>query len=325
MNVPADPLVTAVVPYFEAGDSVRATIDSLLAQTVEDIEILIIDDGSRRAPLPHDLPADERLIIDRLEINGGYARVTNHAVRRARGEWVTFVDSDDTVTPDYLERLYGAAESTGADVVFTPMVRVSGGAVIGRGPWAPPGDVMKSKSALRTMLQGNLVGTQHALFRRPLPFAAEGQVYSDFDFVLRHVARSTVIACVDEELYLNTVHVDSATGSLRPGIWDLVALNELVRPVVEEAFPPPEAAALLQDHRDVTLTQILHSAANEREDSALRQEVTSWCRERITVPGVLTQLRQGRRMAAGSWSLALVSGGLHRWAYQRFDSRRKAA
>ena len=324
-NGSALPLITVVVPYYETGVSVRRTIDSLLVQTIEDIEILIIDDGSRREPVPHDLPHDARLVIDRQERNGGYASLTNHAVRTARSEWVTFVDSDDTVTPDYLERLLDTGVRTGADVVFTPMIRVSGSKVMGRGPWTPPSDVMSSRTALRALLQGKLVGTQHALFRNPRPLATVGQVYSDFDFALRHVARSEIVACVDEELYLNTVHVASATGSLRPGIWDLVALNELIRPVIEEAFSPDEAALLLHHHRDITLTQVLHTAANEREDSNLRREVTDWCRARITVPGILTQLREGRRAAAGSWSLALVSGTLHRRAYQCFDSRRKAA
>lgn len=324
MNVPiVPPRITVVVPCYEAAGTVRAAVDSVLAQTFEDFELLIIDDGSVREPVPDGLDEDPRTRVVRMRRNGGYARVTDKAVAMARGEWVTFVDADDTVAPTYLERLLEVGEETGADAVFTPMFRVADGRVIGTGPWNPATSVMSSRAALRALLQGDLSGTQHLLLRRPSVPSEPDQIYSDFVFVVRCIAEGGTVACVDEELYLNTVHAASVTGSLRPGAWDLVRLNDAVRPSIERAFDADEAAALLQDHRDLTLTQLLHTAAHETEDSPLRRSVIAWCRRRITLAGILRQLRRGHRAAAASWLLARVAPSLHLRAYHAFDARRR--
>jgi glycosyltransferase involved in cell wall biosynthesis len=325
MSTSPAPQATVVIPYFEASATVRATLDSVLAQSVRDIEVLLVDDGSVREPLPADLPDDPRVHVMRRPQNGGYARVTNEAVARARGEWVTFVDSDDTVAPDYLERLIAAGEAAGADAVFTPMIRVAGGRTIGRGPWNPRSDVLSSADAIRALLHGDLSGTQHLLLRRPAAVSEPDQVYSDTIFTLRNLAHAGDVACVDAELYFNSVRIGSTTGTLRTTVWDLVRLNEVLRPTVESVFAPQEAAELLQAHRDLSLTQILHTAANEREDSPLRAEVTDWCRRRISLRGIADQARRRNYLAAASWSLAKLSGSLHRRAYQAYDSRRKQA
>ena len=65
---------------------VRA-LGSALAQTLTDIEILVVDDGSTVDPVPEDLTEDPRVIVDRRAHNTGYAGVTNHANARARGRW----------------------------------------------------------------------------------------------------------------------------------------------------------------------------------------------------------------------------------------------
>lgn len=52
-----DPVVTVVVPSYESGRTVRDTVESLLAQTWRDLEVLVVDDGSRRDAVPEDLPA----------------------------------------------------------------------------------------------------------------------------------------------------------------------------------------------------------------------------------------------------------------------------
>lgn len=322
---PESPLITVVVPCYEAGGTVRATVDSLLEQTMTDFELLLVDDCSRRSPVPTDLPADPRLVVVHRHVNGGYARVTNQAVERSRSEWVTFVDADDTVVPTYLERLLEAGEAADAGVVLTPMIRHVEGTVIGTGPWRPPGANSDARTAMRALLRGDLAGTQHVLLRSPEPIAHPDQTYSDFAYLLAHVARGDRVAYVDEPLYLNAVHPASVTGSLRPGIWDLVTLNELIRPVVAEVFDREEAGDLLAAHRSLTLTQILHTTSNERRDTPLRREVMAWCREHITGRGILDQLREGHRITAGSWALAKASGSLHRRAYQLYDSRRKPA
>lgn len=313
------PLVTVVVPAYEVGEDIRPTLDSVLAQTLTDLEVLVVDDGSPTTPVPEDLPADPRLVVDRRPVNRGYAAVTNHAVARARGEWVVFVDADDIVEPTYVEVMVAAGEHFHADAVLAPLLCVRDGREMGTLLWDPPGTVSDGPEAMRRLLRNEIAGSQHLLLRRPRPDAPEELVYSDWVFLLRHLSRSTLVAYVEEPLYRYTIHGESISGGLHESVWNIAEVPDRVAPLLPEVFEPGEARLLEADMRQLTVSQMLHKAARERRDTPLRAEVTRWCRERMGLRGAAVLLRHGHRTDAASWLLALVSPALHRRAYQSYD------
>lgn len=92
----ATPRVSVIIPVYQRqADGVRA-LRSALAQDVEDLEILIIDDGSPDPfVLPPDLAADPRICLIRHAVNGGESAARNTGLARARGDWIAYLDSDD--------------------------------------------------------------------------------------------------------------------------------------------------------------------------------------------------------------------------------------
>ncbi|GAB2536091.1 glycosyltransferase family 2 protein [Brachybacterium huguangmaarense] len=316
--------VTVVIPAYEAADTVRAAVDSVLAQTFGDFVLHIVDDGSTLAPVPEDLPDDPRVILERLSANGGYAHVTNHAVRAARSEWVTFVDADDVIAPTFLERMLAVGEATGADVVFSEIARIADGAILGNTGTMPAQESSDALTAVRAIMSGGIEPSQHVLLRRPRPCAIEGQTYSDFPFVLEHTVAARRVGYVQEPLYHYTVRPESVTGRLRPQVWDLVAIDDAVAPILVAAFGPEEARRLGQAHRDLTRSHILHAAAKEREDSPLLREVTAWCRSGITPAGMVRLVRAGHPLFAVSWAIAKVSPPLHRRVFRAYDRWRRS-
>lgn len=324
MTAPStSPRVTVVVAAYRVGEGIRPTLESVLAQTMDDLELLVIDDGSPDQPVPDDLPDDPRLIVDRRPVNGGYAAVTNDAIARARGEWVVFVDADDLIEPDYLAVMLEAGERFGADAVLAPILCVRDGHEIGTQLWnPPPGSVSDEKEAMRRLLRNDIAGSQHVLLRRPTVTSPEELVYSDWVFLLRHLATSTLVAYVERPLYRYTIQAESIAGGLHESVWTLAEVPGFVTPLIRQAFDPAEAARLDATMRRLTVSHMLNKAARESRPSELRTEVTSWCRARMSWKDVLTLARDGHRKDAASWTLALLSPTLHRRAYQ-FRDRRK--
>lgn len=322
----SSPLVTVVMACYNADESLRAALDSVLVQTVDDIEVLVIDDGSTVSPVPEDLPADPRLEVIRLPENTGYAGVTNEALRLARGEWVTFVDSDDTVPEDYLQALLATAAEHGADTVFAPIPCFRNGRRIGTQWWTPPGRSSDARAAMRAILRHEIPGNQMVLMRRPTAEAPLGQPYSDYVFQLRNLGTrpDSVVGYADRELYRYTIHPESVTGGLHESVWTLRELPDLVRDLVAETFPAEEAATLQADLERHVITQMLHKAAREKTASPLRDEVTAWCRRRISLRGALALARHGHRSEAVEWLLVTISPALHRALYQQYDRRKDA-
>lgn len=114
-------LVSVVVPAYNAQEYVKRCLDSLIGQTYKCIEILIVDDGSKDATgAICDMYADQddRVRVFHVE-NGGVSRARNIGLENARGEYVMFVDSDDYVAFDYVEKHYQAIRSAQADLAVT--------------------------------------------------------------------------------------------------------------------------------------------------------------------------------------------------------------
>lgn len=125
-----NPKISIIVPVYNVESFLPRCLDSLLGQTMHDIEVICVDDESpdnSLAILQRYAAQDERVrVVSQKNKRQGGARNTGFDL--ARGEWVAFVDSDDWVDADYFERLAEAAERTGADIACASM-RKEGGRV----------------------------------------------------------------------------------------------------------------------------------------------------------------------------------------------------
>lgn len=112
--------VSVIVPVYNVEKYLARCVNSLLGQTLHDIEIILVDDGSPdRCPLMCDAYAEEdkRIKVIHKE-NGGLGYARNSGIDAATGEYVAFLDSDDYVDKDTYEWLYGQAMKTDADGIF---------------------------------------------------------------------------------------------------------------------------------------------------------------------------------------------------------------
>ena len=114
------PLVSVLLPTYNTLRYLPRCMDSVLAQTYPNLEILCMDDGSTDgsgAYLDRVAETDSRVRVIHFTENQGVPSARNRAVDEARGEWLFFMDSDDWIDPDYIGALVRHALETGLDVV----------------------------------------------------------------------------------------------------------------------------------------------------------------------------------------------------------------
>ena len=115
-----NPKISIIVPIYNVEKFLPRCLDSLLAQTFPDFELLLIDDGSKdRSGDICDKYAlkDQRIRVFHKE-NGGVASARQLGVDEARGEYSIHADGDDWVEPDMLQCFYDKAKETNADIVI---------------------------------------------------------------------------------------------------------------------------------------------------------------------------------------------------------------
>lgn len=120
-----DPLFSVVTPVYEPpADILRQAIDSVRKQTFGDWELLLVDDGSKsrevREVLDRAAAEDDRITVEYRREQGGIVAASNAALRKARGEWVAFLDHDDLYHPEALEKVADTVRSyEDVDYVYT--------------------------------------------------------------------------------------------------------------------------------------------------------------------------------------------------------------
>lgn len=119
-NTKTSPKLSIIVPAWDVERYLGRCLDSLTCQTIEDIEIIVVDDKSTDGTLGlmrEYERRDPRVRVIELGKNGGAAVARNAGLAMAAGEYIGFVDSDDFVDPDFYEKLYSRAKETDADIV----------------------------------------------------------------------------------------------------------------------------------------------------------------------------------------------------------------
>ena len=198
--------VTAVLPTFNRRSSLGAAVDSVLTQTMVELELIIVDDASDVGARPDpEAFGDPRVRLLRREANGGVAAAQNTGLRAASGEYVAFIHSDDRWLPAKLEHQIGVLEGADPGCVgvesATRHVHTASSVV---GP--------RLESRTHEDLLARRVKNLHIsgfLFRRELLLEAGGfdellRAYEDLDVLIRLSRRSAfltsdeVVAVVDQ-------------------------------------------------------------------------------------------------------------------------------
>ncbi len=210
-----DPLVSVIIPCFNYGRFLERAIDSILGQTIDNIEIIVVEGGSTDGETPDivkrlNRPKTRVIIHDRPTLVGANR---NAGIAIARGKFICCLDADDTLDPTYLEKAAYLLDAHFYDVVSTG-IRFTGArtGVI---------DVLETPS-LKDMTYGNHV-TTCAVFRRDLWEKAGGffdtgkgqdHVAEDWDFWLRCVAVGGRVRNITGEYLFNyTVHDSGSLSS----------------------------------------------------------------------------------------------------------------
>ena len=217
--------VSVIVPVFNAERTIRACIESLRLQTLQDIECIFIDDASGDGTykvLEEYQKKDPRVIVLHNNENIGAAASRNRGLEMAKGEYVQFVDADDYLDLEALERLYMAAEAQKAEMCYLGMqahfestadeLRVQEG-IRGKYPGLYSGKELIAQFVenkefflyLCSVFYNNAFIREHSLSFRNLRIGEGG------DFILRALCRAEKVMVCNEKYYHYRVHESSVT------------------------------------------------------------------------------------------------------------------
>ena len=120
------PTVSIIVPVYNDAIYIRRCLDSLINQTLKDIEIIVVDDGSTDttpAVLKEYLKKDSRICVITQE-NSKQGTARNNGLKIAKGEYIAFIDSDDWVDTDYFEKMLEVSKRTNVDITVSSAKRI---------------------------------------------------------------------------------------------------------------------------------------------------------------------------------------------------------
>ena len=148
-----EPLVSIIVPVYNAQEFLERCIKSVLAQEYTNLELLLVDDGSKDesgAICDAFAAQDARTRVIHKE-NTGVSDSRNRALDQAKGDYVQFLDSDDWLTPDATKQFVRSAENCHSDMVIADFYRVIGDTI------SHKGDIEKEELLTREEFAGHMM------------------------------------------------------------------------------------------------------------------------------------------------------------------------
>jgi glycosyltransferase involved in cell wall biosynthesis len=214
----AAPLVSVVIPAYNAAPYIQRTIDSVRAQTWRDYEVIVVNDGSPdTAELENSLFAYRAFINYIFQANRGAAAARNTALRIARGRYVAFLDADDSWLPTYLQRqLAFLAAHPSSDLVYADAHLVGDSPLAGRTfmQTAPSRGAVTVKSllSLRCHVIASGVVARRSVILDAGMFDETIRRGHDFDLWVRLASRGARLSYQRKVLLTRHIHLDNLSG-----------------------------------------------------------------------------------------------------------------
>lgn len=211
------PLVSVIIPVYNSMPYLTETLESVLGQDLASFEVIAVDDGSTDGSgeeLDRFAARDERMTVIHQENSGWPGSPRNRGLERAEGEFVFFMDSDDTIAPHALRAMAEMAEDRGADVVIPRLQGAAGRKVQGLFHRHPHGPISLGR-AMETLSPQKLF-RREMIERDGLRFPEEHVRLEDGIFVTRaYVLARRIVFCGRDPLYFIALRDDGGNISSR--------------------------------------------------------------------------------------------------------------
>lgn len=268
--------LSVIVPVYRAETTLRKCVDSLLAQTLSDLEIILVNDGSpdgSQAVMDEYAARFPDKVRTRTVSNGGQGRARNIGIDMARGEWLGFVDSDDWILPEMYEKMIAAAVREQTDLAVCQILNCyADGRTEVDCFWQTERPMTAAGSASDKVFRRSLI--------EDLRFP-EGLWYEDFAFSALALSRAGRFAGVREALYCyrighsSTMHNDNARKNL-----DMLAVLDLLRQPMLDAGREKDYASLVLNHALLdTINRVRQQNSPDKE--TVIKEIRSYVNQQI--------------------------------------------
>lgn len=210
-------LISIIVPCYNVESYLPICVDSILNQSYKNIEVWLVNDGSpdRCGDICDEYASKDDRIKVIHKSNGGLSDARNVAIDIASGEWITFIDSDDMVAPNYIERLVKIANDNGCKCsVVQPVSFIDGSLPVAKNAMAKV-EVMNSMDAIAAMFYQTKLDTSawNKLYHRSLFDSGirypKGYLFEDNPTTFRLLAECDKVAISNEQLYYYRVREGS--------------------------------------------------------------------------------------------------------------------
>ncbi len=247
-------MISVIVPVYNVEKYLRKCLDSILNQTYQNFEVILVNDGSTddSGKICNEYALRNPVIKAFHKKNGGLSEARNYGVVYAKGEYVTFIDSDDYIDEHYLERMKKALNLSNADIVIVGQIdETEDGNILGiKGDSKEEIKILSPMQTLEKMCYEREIGTSAwgKLYRieyiRKNPFP-KGKLYEDLATVYKIIGDSGKIVLLSSTFY----HYIQRPGSIRNSTWnenvmDIMDASLQLLNYVRCNFPDIEVAAV---------------------------------------------------------------------------------
>jgi succinoglycan biosynthesis protein ExoO len=276
----ARPLVSVVTANFNGARHLREAIAAVQAQTLADLELIVVDDASTDESVPivqAEAARDPRIRLLRQDQNGGPGAARNAGLDAAGGRWIAVFDADDLMDSERLARLVARAKADDADIVVDNLSVFPDGEPEVRAPlltgrdwaqarWIGLADYIGASRMyaprpgpgyLKPLISAALTSGAGARYRTDLPIG------EDYDLVLRLLAQGARLRYEPQALYGYRRHRDSVSRRLKPKHLQAMLLADAE---FDQAFPdlPPAAARAQAGRRRSLENALIYDTVVER-------------------------------------------------------------
>ena len=269
------PLLSVVIPIFRVEKYLSKCVESVLAQTYPNLEIILVDDGSDDAcpEICDQFEKNNKNVLAFHKQNGGLSDTRNYGIQKSKGSWVLFLDSDDYLDSDYIESLMSFLFKTQADMVIGGFTNEWEDGTIIRYMGCKSDQLYETKTAMKELCYGDNIAIfacakiirRNTAIKYPFPI---GKLHEDVATTYKYLMDCSRIAVSSAKGY----HYVNRKGSIltqnfrMDSCYALEAANELAGTIAER-YPELEKAG--NARIAIECNGLLHRAA----DSVLFPEV----------------------------------------------------